>query len=167
MSRFLFALLALLAFPALAEPSIRVAFSPNGEATDAVVGVIREAKNTIQVAAYSFTSRPIAEALVTASRRGVDVRVVLDKSNETGRYSAATFLTNQGMPVRIHGKHAIMHHKFLIIDEKTVQTGSFNYSRAAERQPENVLILRDHPEVASRYLAEWNRLWREGRDFRK
>src|SRR5437588_12698131 len=59
---------------------IEVAFSPNAGATHLVVKTIDQAKQTIRVAAYSFTSMPIGEALVVAHNRGVDVKVVLDKS---------------------------------------------------------------------------------------
>src|SRR4051794_32305306 len=119
-------LLCLMASPALAEPSVEVEFSP-GHAAEAVVRVIDSAHATIHLAAYSFTSRPIAEALVRAKRRGVEVLAVLDKSNETGRYSAATFLSRAGVPTRINYRYAIMHSKFIVVDGVTVETGSFNY----------------------------------------
>lgn len=157
-------LLALLATPALAD--IQVAFSPSGGATDAVVAVIHDARRTVHVAAYSFTSRPIAQALIDAHRRGVAVQVVLDKSNATARYTAATFLVNQGIPTRIDYRYAIMHSKFIVVDGVTVETGSFNFTAAAEaRNAENLLVLRDMPQVAARYEAEWQRLWAESRDY--
>src|SRR5262245_34298354 len=68
---------------------VAVYFSPNGGATDAVVRAITAAQTQILVQAYSFTSAPIAKALIEAHKRGVKVRTVLDKSNETGQYSAA------------------------------------------------------------------------------
>src|SRR4051794_10649525 len=86
--------LALVASPAFADPSIQVAFSPNAGATEAVVAVIQSAQKTVHLAAYSFTSKPIAQALLAAKARGVDVEAVLDKSNATAGYTAATFLAN-------------------------------------------------------------------------
>lgn len=141
-----------------------VAFSPYGEALHLILKGIAAAEKEILVAAYSFTSKPIAAALLAAHRRGVSVRVVVDAKSNTGRYTAATFLANHDVPVRGNGNYAIMHHKFMVIDGKHVQTGSFNYSAAAtSRNAENVLMLWNMPELAGIYAREWQRLWDEGR----
>ena len=162
----LFPLLLFLSLPAYAAPTIEVEFSPNRGATDAVVRLIGQATNTIRVAAYSFTSKPIAQALVVAHNRGVDVEAVLDKSNATARYSSATFLANAGIPTRIDYKYAIMHNKFLVVDGVTVETGSFNYTKAAEeKNAENVLVMRDYPDIAKRYSARWQELWAESEPY--
>jgi phosphatidylserine/phosphatidylglycerophosphate/cardiolipin synthase-like enzyme len=158
-----------LLFPAAAEPaeapSIEVAFSPSGGATDLVVKTIESAKNSIRVAAYSFTSKPIALALLEAQKRGVDVRVVADRSNATARYTAATFLATQGVPVRLDYRYSIMHDKFLIVDGQTLETGSFNFTAAAEaRNAENVLVLHD-AALAQQYEQQWERLWNESEEL--
>src|SRR5215831_9507690 len=67
---------------------VSVYFSPNGDATEAVVREVNAAKTQVLVQAYSFTSAPIAKALLDAHKRGVKVLAVLDKSNETEKYSA-------------------------------------------------------------------------------
>jgi phosphatidylserine/phosphatidylglycerophosphate/cardiolipin synthase-like enzyme len=66
-----------------------------------VVQEVHAATQQILVQAYSFTSAPIAKALVDAQKRGVKVLAVLDKSNETQQYSAATFLVNAGIQTLI------------------------------------------------------------------
>ena len=158
--------LALLASPAWADPSISVAFSPNAGATAAVVQVIGEAQHSVHLAGYGFTSPPIAQALIAAHQRGVDVEVVLDKSNLTAKRTEATLLANAGVPVRIDSRYAIMHNKFIVVDGVTLETGSFNYTTAAEKSnAENVLVLRDYPEVAAQYEARWEMLWGESQDY--
>jgi phosphatidylserine/phosphatidylglycerophosphate/cardiolipin synthase-like enzyme len=148
------------------SPVVEVAFSPGGGATELVVKTISEARQSIRVAAYSFTSKPIAQALLEAHKRGIDVRVVLDKSNATARYSSATFLANVGIPTRINHRYAIMHDKFMVVDGDRVETGSFNFTASAEaKNAENVLVLRD-PAVAQRYGKEWERLWEESEDMK-
>ena len=148
------------------EASIEASFSPNGGGTEAVITLITEAKYTIRVAAYSFTSTPIAKALMEAHKRGVDVRVVLDKSNLSAKYSSATFLANVGIPVRINSQYAIMHSKYIVIDGSTLETGSFNYSSAAEsKNAENLLVIRDNQKLADTYLKNWQKLWDESEPY--
>ena len=109
----------------------------------------------ILVQAYSFTSAPIAKALLNAHKRGVQVQVILDKSQRTEKYSSADFLANQGVPTMIDAQHAISHNKVMIIDGETVLTGSFNFTKAAqEKNAENLLIIRD-PALAAQYTQNW------------
>ena len=130
-------------------------FSPKGGCTQAIVRELKAARQSILIQAYSFTSAPIAAALVEAARRGVLIEVVLDKSNKTGKYSAADFVAHAGIPTWLDEKHAIAHNKVMILDEATVITGSFNFTKAAEESnAENVLILRS-PELASRYTQQF------------
>lgn len=139
-----------------------VGFSPDRGALEAVVKVINAAKSQLLVAAYSFTSKPIAQALVEAHKRGVKVFVVADEKDNSKRYSVATYLANQGVPVRLNGRYAIFHHKFIVCDGVNVELGSFNYSAAAaNRNAENVLVLWGAKDVASQYSNEWKRLWDE------
>jgi phosphatidylserine/phosphatidylglycerophosphate/cardiolipin synthase-like enzyme len=104
--------------------------------------------------AYSFTSAPIAKALVEAHKRGVKVLAVLDTSNETGKYSAATFLHNAGIQPLIDDQHAIAHSKVMVIDSMTLITGSFNFTKAAEeKNTENMLVITDVPDLVTAYEA--------------
>ncbi len=140
---------------ATAPSRTEVYFSPMGGCTDAVVREIANAKRSIRVMAYSFTSTPIARALVEAHDRGVDVQVILDKSQETERYTGADFLVHAGIPTMIDDRHAIAHNKVIIIDDLTVITGSFNFTKAAEeKNVENLLVL-DGQDLARRYVEQW------------
>jgi phosphatidylserine/phosphatidylglycerophosphate/cardiolipin synthase-like enzyme len=151
-----------------AELSYELGFSPKGESLQVVLNGISSAKESILVAAYSFTSKPVSEALLDAHKRRVKVAVVADQKGNSGRYTAVNFLANQGVPVRLNGNYAIMHHKFMVIDGTAIQIGSFNYSSAAvDKNAENVLLLKDVSGIASRYAEEWNRLWDEGIDVKK
>lgn len=145
-----------------AAASFEVAFSPSPAAEGAIIRFIGEARFSVHVAAYSFTSKEIAHALMAAARRGVDVRVVADKSNNSQRYTAVTYLANQGIPVRIDSKYAIQHQKVTIVDGVAVQTGSYNYTASArDRNSENILILRNVPDLAGQYESNWRKMWEE------
>lgn len=135
----------------------QICFSPKGGCTEAIVKEISHAKSEIYVQAYSFTSVPIAKALVDAHKRGIKVEAILDKSQKKARYTSATFLNNAGIPTHIDSKHAIAHNKIMIIDKEIVITGSFNFTKAAEeKNAENLLILKNK-ELANKYLVNWNK----------
>lgn len=141
----------------LKDTPISVYFSPRGGGQQAIVDAIGQAKESVYVQAYSFTSAPIAKALVDAAKRGVKVEAILDKSQRKETYTGATFLRNEGIPVWIDDKHAIAHNKVMIIDGVTVVTGSFNFTKAAEeRNAENLLIIKD-TGLARLYMENWER----------
>jgi phosphatidylserine/phosphatidylglycerophosphate/cardiolipin synthase-like enzyme len=150
-------LLVLGAATAEAEPPIAVCFTPGKDCTSVIVRELAGAKRTILVQAYTFTSAPIAKALVDAKKRGVDVRVILDKSQRGARYSSVDFLANAGIQTFVDECCAIAHNKVMVIDSETVITGSFNFTRAAqERNAENLLVIRDRA-MAEQYAANWRR----------
>lgn len=119
---------------------------------------LNKARSEILVQAYSFTSKPIAKALVDAHKRGVHTEIILDKSNIKDKYSAADFTSHMGIPTYIdYSVPGIAHNKIMIIDREVVVTGSFNFSRAAEENnAENLLIIRSK-ELAKEYLENWER----------
>lgn len=139
-----------------------IGFSPKMNALETVLKGIEGAKQQILVASYSFTSKPIAVALLNAQKRGVRVFVVADRKENTKQYSAAQFLANQGVQVKLNGNYPIHHHKFMVIDGQHVELGSFNYSAAAaDKNAENVLLLWNVKPIADTYSHEWKRLWDE------
>jgi phosphatidylserine/phosphatidylglycerophosphate/cardiolipin synthase-like enzyme len=86
----------------------------------------------------------------------VDVRVILDKSQRGEKYSSADFVLHAGIPIWIDAKHQIAHNKIMIIDGATVITGSFNFTKNAEQNnAENLLVIRS-PELAAKYTSNWD-----------
>jgi phosphatidylserine/phosphatidylglycerophosphate/cardiolipin synthase-like enzyme len=150
-----------LLFPAEAQQkaaqsgTFAVYFSPRGGATSAIIQSLDNAKVLVLVQAYSFTSIPITEALVRAHNRGVIVQVLLDKSQRTQRFTAASLLGQAGIRTHIDAAHAIAHNKVMVIDSEIVITGSFNFTKAAEeRNAENLLIIRSE-QLAAQYAGNW------------
>jgi phosphatidylserine/phosphatidylglycerophosphate/cardiolipin synthase-like enzyme len=135
---------------------VTVCFTPGGNCTALIVQALKTAQRSVLVQAYSFTSAPIAKARLDAHKHGVQVQVILDKSQRSEKYSSADFLANQGVPTLIDANHAISHNKVIVIDGETVITGSFNFTKAAqEKNAENLLIIRD-PAVAAQYTQNWD-----------
>ena len=155
--------------------TISACFVPAQICVDSIVAAIDTAGSSIRVQAYGFTSAPILSALSTAKKRGLDVQVILDKSNDRtsrngtegaedevarspgsrSRYTGATYMANAGVPVFIDYQPAIAHNKVIIIDQHLVIGGSYNYTSSAERRnAENVTFI-DSPEVAGWYIQNW------------
>lgn len=164
------ALALLFTIPALAhaDPSVQVGFSPEGSARELVLETIGGAKESIQMLAYAFQAPDIAQALVDAQKRGVQVRVVVDKKRNRGKVSKAAMdlVTRNGVQLRTNDHYHIHHDKTIIVDGHTVETGSFNFAPSAETlNSENVVVIRGMPEVSQKYVAHWQSRWDLGKPY--
>ena len=134
-------------------------FSPKGGVTEMLVAYIGGASKNIRVLAYNFTSKPIAQALVDAQARGVDVQIVLDRSVPTEKNSALPMLKAANIPYRIDSTHHIAHNKVILVDGSWIETGSFNYSPNAENfNGENALICHSL-DMYVEYRTDWEAHW--------
>lgn len=132
-------------------------FSPDGGCEQAIVREIDHARSEILIQAYSFTNVPIAKALLSANKRGVRIEALLDKSQRSEKYTTATFLQNANIPVFIDDSHKIAHNKIIIVDRSTLITGSFNFSKSAEHQnAENLLVLKGNQPLTDRYIQNYS-----------
>jgi phosphatidylserine/phosphatidylglycerophosphate/cardiolipin synthase-like enzyme len=162
------------------EPhSIGSVLCPGERCTQAVVDRINGAKRQVLVWACSFNPAPIDRALMDAHKRGVDVQVIMDKSQTSDMFCSATFLANEGVPTYIDPVHKIAHNTLMVIDEKTVITRSFNFTKSAEKRTffnfikstaqrlfdkpnpfgdcftGPVLVIHNTPKLAAQSTADW------------
>jgi phosphatidylserine/phosphatidylglycerophosphate/cardiolipin synthase-like enzyme len=145
--------------PLPSTASFDIGFSPGGTALAVVQKAIAISRAEILMACYEFTKRDIAESLEAAAHQGVKVRIVADWKASRDKYSQIRILQSAGIPVRLDRNFAIFHHKFIVIDCVTLETGSFNYTNAAiKHNAENAIVLRNVPQVAKVYAQEWGRL---------
>jgi phosphatidylserine/phosphatidylglycerophosphate/cardiolipin synthase-like enzyme len=134
---------------------IEVFFSPKGGCTDAIIKEIKNAKSSVIVQAYWFTSPSIAKALVETHKRGVKVEVVLDRSRTEMENEQADYIVQNGVPTFIDGKHTTAHSKLIIIDGNVTITGSFNFTDQSEDEnAENLLVIKDKG-IADKFTANW------------
>ncbi len=146
-----------------ASGSIDVAFTPWDDAEGALLKVLKEAKHEIYVQAYLFTSRNLARGLIEAANRGVKVEILADQEMLLrGENSQIPQLARMGIPVWLETRYAVAHNKIMLIDPQetggVVVTGSYNFTYSAQaRNAENLLILRNNPELMQAYLKNWQR----------
>ncbi len=137
-----------------------VYFCPEDHCAEQLIERLDLAKESIDIAIYSFTLDEIADSLIRAKERGVSVRVLFDASQASGKYSEDERLTENAVPVKVYDKSSgIMHNKFAVIDSKLVGTGSFNYSQNANKFNDENLIFLDLPSTVQSYKLEFEELW--------
>jgi len=135
-----------------------VCFTPTQNCTATFVRYINNAKESIYMQAFSFTSRPIAHALIRAYKRGVKLNIIFDKSNfSCDHFSFSGYLLRKKIKVWDDALLRIAHNKVMIFDKKIVETGSFNFTKAAQYHNAENLLFIDDPALAKAYIDNWYR----------
>ncbi len=139
--------------------SNKVCFTPGRSCQKLILDQLTQAKKSIMVQAYSFTDRQITQLLVDKKKQGVQVQVILDKSNRKDPQGQLRILKKNQIPVRIDTPAGIAHNKIIIIDHETLITGSYNFSVSAyKRNVENVLVLKNK-NLIDQYIQNWYQRW--------
>ncbi|HIE28300.1 TPA: DUF1669 domain-containing protein [Candidatus Poribacteria bacterium] len=139
---------------------IRTLFSPENDVVDAIISELKKARKSIFFMAFSFTHQKIGQAMIDKYRAGIDVRGIFEKRGSESFYSQYPKMKAVGISVKQDNNRWILHHKVIIIDGKTVITGSFNFSKnAAKTNEENILIISGNRAIAKTYLDEFDRLY--------
>ncbi len=135
--------------------NLNVCFTPPSGCGSLIAKEISKAKDSIYIQAFGLTSQKIVDQLIKAKQNGIEIRVLLDRSNLHDRYSKMHELKRAGIDVSIDKVPGIAHNKIMIIDKSKVITGSFNFTNAADnRNAENVLLI-ENSDIAETYLQSW------------
>ncbi len=138
--------------------SAQAAFCPSPQCESLSISALDAAQERIDVAMYSFTNDALGDALVRAHERGVKVRVLLEKQQNTTSFSEHSKLAAAGILVRVDSNPQLMHHKFAVIDERFIITGSMNWSANGVRENnENVLVIHS-PQLNAHFENEFERV---------
>jgi phosphatidylserine/phosphatidylglycerophosphate/cardiolipin synthase-like enzyme len=144
-----------------ATGTVQVAFPPWDDAEALVIAAIVDAREQILVQAFSFTSAAIARALIAAKRRGVDVRMTVDREQTFGgEFTRVPELAAAGIPIWLEVRYVAAHSKVMIIDSGSdapvLITGSYNWTWSAQhRNAENLLIVRGDTKLTRAYRKNW------------
>jgi len=138
---------------------IEVYFSPEDGVAKHVLQRLAAAKRSIHFMTFSYTSSAIADAMVVQAQAGLPVQGVFERQNAGGTGSAFSRLRQGGVDVLEDGNCYIMHHKVIVIDERTVITGSYNFTSSAEKDNDENLVIVDDPALARAYLDEFERVY--------
>ncbi|MEO7725918.1 MAG: phospholipase D family protein [Burkholderiales bacterium] len=145
-----------------ATGTVQYAFTSADYADEMIIAAINAAHLQVLVQAYSFTHRRIADALVRARSRGVEVALIVDHEQSRASPAIVHVILHAGVPVLVDAQHAAAHNKIIVIDaghaDCAVVTGSFNFTYAAQhRNAENVLVMRGNSPLCDAYFNNWRR----------
>ena len=152
---------------AVAATSVEIHYAPQEDLERIDVGVIDDAENSIDMAAYLLSDPSVIEALRDAADRGVTIRLYLDKSqySQHGPRDGGPIGELLAFPnvfARVKGRGVLMHLKAYAVDRKRLRTGSGNFSHSGLAFQDNDLILVDDPGIVARFEANFDAIWSRG-----
>jgi phosphatidylserine/phosphatidylglycerophosphate/cardiolipin synthase-like enzyme len=139
-------------------------FSPQDGVEEHILARLANAQERIRFLTFSYTSDPVGELMVERQAAGVVVQGVFENRNARGIGSEFERLQEAGVDVHVDGNCYTMHHKVIIIDDKTVITGSYNFTRRAEDTNDENLIIIDDADIARMYVQEFERVYDQARN---
>jgi phosphatidylserine/phosphatidylglycerophosphate/cardiolipin synthase-like enzyme len=146
----------------IGKSAVQVFFGPEDNLAESLLDLVSGASSSVRIMAFSFTQDDLGAAVLDKYETGVAVQALFEARGSETEFSEMPGFFCAGVPVRQDGNPQTMSHKVMVIDELIVVTGSFNFSEIASAiNDENVLFI-VNPDIAARYLEEFNRLWEAG-----
>jgi len=136
-------------------------FSPGDACLNAIISSINRAQRSISICVFTISDDRITRAILQAHRRGIKVKILTDNEKLHDKGSDIRELVQAGVPVRIDNTSNHMHHKFALLDNQTVLTGSYNWTRSAAQYNHENLIISDDKTLVQDFGREFDRLWNE------
>lgn len=141
---------------------MEVCFSPEEPCDVKLIKLVQTAQKSIDVAIFDINLDKLVHELLVASKR-VSVRILVDSRQAKTEHSLVPLLIKAGAQVRFGRQRGVMHNKFLIVDDRIVETGSFNYTNHASRANNENQVYLAHPSIVARYMKRFNEIWANGR----
>lgn len=142
-----------------------VIFSPGDRCWQRIAGLLKSARQSVDICVFTITDDRITSAILDAHSRRVAVRVISDNDKAFDRGSDVERLARAGVDICVDRTRHHMHHKFAIFDRKRLLTGSYNWTRSAAGNNEENFIIVDDARLRVRFQDEFDRLWKEFSSF--
>lgn len=140
-------------------PDLDSYFSPGDTCRNAITKQISTARQDLLVCVFTISDDIITESLIAAHRRGVAIRLITDNEKSFDKGSDIDQLAREGISLRMDTSPNHMHHKFMVVDQHSVLTGSYNWTRGAARfNHENIIVTKD-PTTVRAFTHEFDKLW--------
>lgn len=141
-------------------------FSPGESCRSTIISQINNATTRLSICVFTISDDAISNAILTAHARSVKIRIITDNDKSLDVGSDIERLSKKGLAVKMDNTNNHMHHKFMIADDRTVLTGSYNWTQSAAKfNHENILLTTD-PGVVKSFLQEFENLWSKMESYR-
>ena len=139
----------------------KVFFSPGTDCLNAIVENIRNARKSVKICVFTISDNRIVSAIESLKYKGVDIKIISDNDKQYDRGSDIQYLAEKGYNIKIDLTDAHMHHKFAVIDNKITITGSYNWTRSAEKYNHENILITDNSDITKAYSSEFEKLWKK------
>ncbi len=137
-----------------------VYFTPSLDCENQIIRLLNNAKKCIDISVYSINNNNIVAVLKQTYERGIPIRILTDRTQAAGRGAKSIDLYESGLDIRVHSKHRIEHNKFMVADNETIITGSYNWTNPASlKNSENCLVVWNDPDTVMKYKKRFEYLW--------
>lgn len=135
-------------------------FFPSKENEAKLISYLLKAEKEVDLCIFTLTNNNLSQALVDLMNRNVTIRIITDDAN-LKHSGTDVFSLAMKIPIRTDKNlFTHMHNKYVIIDRKILVTGSFNWTaQAVSRNQENIIAIQNE-EMAEKYLADFEKLWK-------
>lgn len=137
----------------------KASFSPGEDCLNDIIDLIRSSEKYLDICVFTISDNRIADELVKAFDRGVDVRVISDNEKMFDEGSDIQYLWDKGLSVKIDTSPYHMHHKFMIVDEGKVLTGSYNWTKSAANYNQENTVIIESKELSNFFIDVFTDLW--------
>ena len=134
-------------------------FSPGESCRNVIIQQINSAIRNLKICVFTISDDRITDSIFAAHRKGVDIKVITDNDKSLDLGSDIARLVQSRIVVKMDDTPNHMHHKFIIVDDQTVITGSYNWTQSAARFNQENLILTKEAVLVKSFLVEFDRLW--------
>jgi phosphatidylserine/phosphatidylglycerophosphate/cardiolipin synthase-like enzyme len=137
----------------------KVYFSPGNEIIEAISDLLNQAKYSLDLCIFTITDDRLAKEILACFDRGIKIRVITDNDKLFDRGSMINDLNQAGIAVRIDHSEYHMHHKFGIVDNRIVFTGSFNWTYTASKHNQENMVVTTYHDLVSQFSVQFELLW--------
>jgi len=142
-----------------------VCFSPQNHCSETIREFLNKAENSIQICVFTISDNSITKQIVQCFERGIKIRLITDNDKQYDRGSDIGYLHDKGLEIKVDMTRHHMHHKFAIVDNNSLLTGSYNWTRSAEKYNHENLIITQNPGLIKAFKNEFEHLWEQMEDY--
>ena len=139
----------------------KVYFSPGMDCLNAITSNLRKAKSNVKICVFTISDNRIVEVLKDLFYSGIRIKVISDNDKQFDKGNDVGYISSLGIDVKIDLTQAHMHHKFAVIDDEITITGSYNWTRSAEKYNHENILVTDSKKVAKEFTKEFDKLWNQ------